>query len=107
METDIKKTWAEERQDIINAYLDNYPEVRDFSMEDVAAWALREDKWSPPVQSAIKLCAAELSRAARIEFHTDPQGRRVRSKYPRREKTIVDGKRPGTAWPMTKSERCR
>lgn len=92
MEVDLKKSWAEERQDIINAYLIAHPGVVDWNMEDVASWAIRKALWHPPFQSAIQLCAGELSRAARVEFHTDPQGRRVRSKYPRREKVMVDGK---------------
>lgn len=62
-------------------------------MKDVAAWAIREDRWQLPARSAINICAAELSNAARAEHHTDPQGRRVRTKHCPRETTVVDGKR--------------
>jgi hypothetical protein len=61
-------------------------------MEDVAAWAIHKGLWAPTVRSAIKLCARELADAARVEYHADPRGRRVRSKYPRRETVTVDGK---------------
>jgi len=91
MNTDFKKTWAEQRQTIVNDYRARHPDLQDWTMEDVAADAIRQGKWVPPTKSAIKLCAAELSKACREEYYEDPQGRRVRLKHARRETVTVDG----------------
>lgn len=91
MDTEYRKTWAEERQHIVDEYRDLHPDQQDWSMEDVAAWAIREEKWVPPRKNAIKLCAAELAKASREQYYIDPQQRRVRLKHARREKVTVDG----------------
>jgi len=91
MSVEFRQAWAEQRQAIVNEYLDAHPDQTDWTMEDVAAWAIREDKWQPPHRNAIKMCASELSRASRVEYYEDPQGRIVRKKYARRESVTVDG----------------
>ena len=78
-------------QAIINDYLAEHPEERDWKMPDVAAWAIRNDRWHPPTRDMIKVLANELSSAARVEYETDPRGRRVRTKHARRETLIVEG----------------
>ncbi|HEV7298047.1 MAG TPA: hypothetical protein VGN72_01690 [Tepidisphaeraceae bacterium] len=92
MRQNFKRTASEQLQDILNDYLKRHPDVREWEMDDVAAWALREGRWHPPTRSAIRMCASELAKAAREEYTTDPQGRRVRVKHARREMTMVDGK---------------
>jgi hypothetical protein len=91
MEQDFRKTKPEFLQEIINDYLNAFPEQRDWAMEDVAAWAIRQGRWHPPARNVIKWCASELAKAARVEYETDPQGRRVRTKHARREIVAVDG----------------
>jgi hypothetical protein len=91
MPAEFRKTWAEERQDIVNDYRAEHPDQQDWTMEDVAGWAIRNDRWTPPSRSAIKMCASELAKASREEFYTDPQGRRVRLKHARRQTVMVDG----------------
>lgn len=50
-------------------------------MVAVAKDAIARGLWKPPKFDPVKLCARELSRAAREEFYTDPQGREVRKKH--------------------------
>lgn len=91
MQTEYRKTWAGERQNIVNDYRARHADQKDWTMEDVAAEAIRDGKWFPPSKNAIKMCAAELAKACREEYYTDPQGRRVRLKHARRETATVDG----------------
>jgi hypothetical protein len=93
MKQDFKKTKPEFLQDIINDYLKTFPEQLDWTMDDVAGWAIRQGRWHPQARDAIKWCASELAKAARVEYETDPQGRRVRTKHARREIVTVQGER--------------
>lgn len=83
---------TEFKQEIINDYLQQHPDQQDWTMEDVASWAILNERWSPTFRSAIKLCASELADAARVDYTTDAQGRRIRTKHPRREYRMIDGK---------------
>jgi hypothetical protein len=80
MKLGFKKTKNEQLQEIINDYLAETGESQ-FDMPTVAAWAIRTERWQPAHRSAIKQCTHELSKAARDEYYTDPQGRRVRCKH--------------------------
>lgn len=48
---------------------------------DMASWLIRNNKWNRGESTIIDLCARDISRAMREEYHTDPQGRRVRTKH--------------------------
>lgn len=48
---------------------------------EIAAWAIRTRRWEPQQSKIIGQCAADISRAMREEYHTDRQGRRVRTKH--------------------------
>jgi hypothetical protein len=99
MNVEFKKTWAEERQQIVNDYRAQFPEQQDWSMKDVASWAIRQGRWSLPNRNAIKICAGELSQASREEYYADPQGRRVRVKHARRETIATeDGPKQMVFW---------
>lgn len=75
-----KSSTAEDRQRIINDWMETTGnEVID--MVAVARWAIGEGRWRVPRFDPVKLCARELSRAAREEYYTDPQGREVRKKH--------------------------
>lgn len=54
------------------------------TLREVAAWAISEGLWQPAHKSAIDLLAKELGQAARVEYLTDFQGRRVRRLHARR-----------------------
>ncbi len=75
-----KKRKSEYLQDIINDYIKTTGTTQ-FELPEVAAWAVRQGRWEPAHSNAVKQCAHELARAARDEFYTDPQGRRVRRKH--------------------------
>lgn len=85
-----KRTKAEFMQDIINQYLEETGEIR-IDMHKVADWAILEGLWKSSPTNIRQQCARELSRAAREEYYTDPQGRRVRRKH-----QIRDGQ--GVLW---------
>ena|SRR5207245_2576988 len=54
--------------------------------EQIAAWAIQTRRWEPSTQAALRLCAHQIADALREDYLTDPRGRRVRAKHPRREK---------------------
>lgn len=67
-------------QHIISEYIDDSGKDT-IDMHKVAEWAIAKGYWNPPQFEPEKLCARELSRAAREEFYIDPQGREVRKKH--------------------------
>ncbi|SFI15535.1 hypothetical protein [Planctomicrobium piriforme] len=72
-------TKTREIQDIYHEWEQLHP-GHDLDMRVVAQWAIATGKWEPPQYDPLKACARELSRAARAEYYTDPQGREVRRK---------------------------
>jgi hypothetical protein len=74
------KSKTQGNQEIINDYLEETGAAV-LDMRLVAAWAIRKGRWDTPPTDKIKQCAQELSRAARVEFYEDPQGRTVRRKH--------------------------
>lgn len=52
----------------------------------IAAWAFRNKRITPDETDIIDAIGAELGQAMCTEVHTDPQGRKVRSKYAVRKK---------------------
>lgn len=62
-----------------------------YRMEEVAAWGLHKGLLHPPRTPIVKLLAAQLRRAARDEYISDPQGRRVRRNHARREECLLNG----------------
>ena len=51
------------------------------SSRAIAAWVISQELWKPQPGALVSQCAAQVSRALRGEYITDPQGRRVRSKH--------------------------
>jgi hypothetical protein len=83
-----KKTKAEHLQDILNKYIKETGDTA-VDMNEVAAWAVRNGLYEASPRNTIKQCAHELARAARDEYYTDPQGRRVRKKHAVRQNQLV------------------
>jgi hypothetical protein len=48
---------------------------------EMAAWAIRTGRWNRQEEVALKQCADDFAEALRVEYVTDPKGRRVRTKY--------------------------
>lgn len=51
------------------------------SARDIAKWMIRTNRWDKGESTLIEICARDVARAMREEYHTDPQGRRVRTKH--------------------------
>jgi len=66
------------------------------SKQSIALWAIREGLWEPPPSDAINRLADQLARAMAEEYHTDPQGRLVRSKHAARVRG--DGRQMSWVW---------
>jgi hypothetical protein len=49
--------------------------------QDIASWAIRNDKWQPTLKSQINICADEIADAMREDLFKDAQRRTVRRKY--------------------------
>ena len=64
-------------------------EGRPVSLREVAAWAIREKLWQPPVTSSVDLLAKQLSQAARVDYISDMSGRRVRRFHARRMDVVL------------------
>lgn len=75
-----RMTFHEEMQAIANRYM-NSGESWPASIEQIAEWAIKHKLWVPQARSLVRLCAEQLSEAMRMEYFTDPQGRRVRAKH--------------------------
>ena len=52
------------------------------TLEGVGTWAIREGLWAPKPKDVLRQFTADMGKALREEFYTDPQGRRVRTKHP-------------------------
>jgi hypothetical protein len=57
----------------------------------IAAWAYSEGLWHPSRRSVIDELAKDIGRAMGVEYMTDPQGRRIRTKHARRQEVEIDG----------------
>jgi len=74
-------TYAKRMQGLVAAYrAAGWPWPA--STEQMASWAVRENKWLPPTAVLIKQCARDFADAMRQENLTDAQRRIVRAKYP-------------------------
>jgi hypothetical protein len=75
-----KRTYFEQLQ----AYVEQYRSEGNAwpaSSRALARWMIETGRWETGKKSLVDLCAKEISRALREEYHTDPQGRRVRTKH--------------------------
>lgn len=73
-------TFAERMQAIWRQYVDAGGSVP-ASTHEVAEWAVQNRLWQPRPSAVVDICAEELARALREEYHRDPQGRSVRTKH--------------------------
>lgn len=56
-----------------------------FTLAEVGLWAMDNGLWAPTPEAMMRVFVADLSRALREEYITDPQGRRVRAKHAMRQ----------------------
>src|ERR1043165_329510 len=65
---------------LLNDYIAEHGD-EPFDLNDVYRWAKKNKLWEPPAMSLVKMFKNEIAKAAREEFYTDPQGRKVRKKH--------------------------
>lgn len=67
---------------------------------DIAAFALKHCLYEAPKRSVLKQCQRDLARAMRESYHTDPQGRSVRTLHAARilERDDNGVRTQGTSW---------
>jgi hypothetical protein len=60
-----------------------YRETREVAATktEMAQWAISTGRWNRHEEAALKQCAEDFAQAMRKDYETDPQGRRVRTKY--------------------------
>src|SRR5262245_586125 len=75
-----RKTLTEQRQEVIDLYRAEHGN-QPISMTEVARWAYQNGLIGRSRVDVIREIARELSRAAREQYTTDPQGRSVRKKH--------------------------
>jgi hypothetical protein len=73
-------SYTETLQELVRKY-EEAGHSQPFTMRGVAAWAYDNGLCLPQRSTIINRLAEEFSRAMRAESHTDPQGRRVRTKH--------------------------
>jgi hypothetical protein len=65
--------------DLANEYMTSTGEA--VTTREIARWALKHKRWDAPTDLAERRLAEEIAAAMRAEYHTDAQGRPVRSKH--------------------------
>ncbi len=83
-----QSSYATKLQEFIKLYRE---QVHDgpVTLREVAAWAIQEGLWQPPMRTAVDQLARELGQAARVVYMTDMQGRRVRRLHARRMEVVL------------------
>jgi hypothetical protein len=85
-----KSTYTSDLQDIVRQYREaGQPWPTD--KRTIAGWAYSEGLWHPSRRSVIDELAKDIGRAMGVEYMTDPQGRRIRSKHARRTEILLNG----------------
>lgn len=81
-----KKTYSEAMLDIVHRYLrDGGTEPID--LDDLARYAINKDLSTKHGSTLVQMCKRDLSRALREQFHTDPQGRQIRTFHATKQRT--------------------
>jgi hypothetical protein len=75
-----KRPYREFMQHLVGEYRDA-GQPWPATAKTIARWMIRHKKWSRGDSTMIDLCARDISKSLREEFHTDPQGRRVRTNH--------------------------
>src|SRR5262245_8127407 len=89
-----QKTRADHLRDLLDDYIRAHGDSP-VDLDAVYLWARREKRWEPPRSNLVRVFKAELARAAREDYYTDPQGRRVRRKH---AVVIKEGEKQRSLW---------
>jgi hypothetical protein len=77
--------YSEQMQQIFARYTAEV-DASPVSLDQVAAWAIREGLWKPSPRDVAKICRADLADSLRQEKRTDSKGRSYRAKHSVRSK---------------------
>lgn len=78
MSSTTTKTYSDAMLDIVHRYLQDGG-TEPIDLDDLARYAIKNDLWTKHGSTLVQMCKRDLSRALREQFHTDPQGRQVRT----------------------------
>lgn len=74
----LTKSYTDAMFNIVSQFLaDGGTEPID--LDELARYAINTGQWTKHGRSLLQLCKRDLSRAFREQYHTDPQGRQVRT----------------------------
>jgi hypothetical protein len=91
-------TYTAALQQIVRQYRDS-GQPWPANKRTIAAWAYSEGLWHPSRRSVLDELAKDIGRAMGLEYITDPQGRRIRSKHARRVEIEIEGElKQTTLW---------
>jgi hypothetical protein len=74
----LTETMNDRMLDIVDKYLDKGGETP-IDLNEVAQFAIQNNYWQGQPKTRGQLCKRDISRAFREQYHTDPQGRNVRT----------------------------
>ena len=89
MSRTLAKTYSEQLRDIVKEYRHS-GESWPATSRDIATWAYNNGEIIPQPGSVVKQIARDIANAMREDYHTDPQGRTVRTMHAARK--CVDGR---------------
>jgi len=72
------RSYSDAMLDIVRLYLADGG-VEPIDLDGLARYAIDNRLWEKHRSTLVQLCKRDLSRALREQFHTDPQGRQVRT----------------------------
>lgn len=74
-------TFNEQMQFYYHKYRQETGILEPISLHPVAKWMIDNGYWKPQPHALVQRCAEQLATALREEYHTDDQGRRVRTNH--------------------------
>ncbi len=78
MQTELARPYNSAMLRIVREYLDSGG-TEPLDLDEVARFAVNHGHWKPAPGKDVQMCKRDLARALRGEYHTDPQGRSVRT----------------------------
>jgi hypothetical protein len=80
----LTKTLNDAMLDIVAKFLANGG-TEPIDLDELARYAISTGEWTKHGGTLLQLCKRDLSRALREQYHTDPQGRQVRTYHARKQ----------------------
>jgi hypothetical protein len=81
------QTAAKSYNETLQTYVDMYRNAGEpwpADIRTIAGWVIQRGLWKPSARSAVSILSRDLGQALRVEYMTDPQGRRIRRKHARK-----------------------